>query len=147
MLNRLVIEIIEQEDIEDNSLKIKQNFKKDYGCKMAIDDYGSGYSTQTWFLQVHPEFVKIDMTLTRGIDKDFERRAILENILSYSQKMNIKVLCEGVETRDEMTTLIEMGVDYLQGYYLSKPQFEIVEIPENVKKEIEAANNIKEVRI
>ena len=40
-----------------------------------------------------------------------------------------------------------MGVDYLQGYYLSKPQFEIVEIPENVKKEIEAANNIKEVRI
>lgn len=147
VLNRLVIEIIEQEDIEDNSLKIKQNFKKDYGCKMAIDDYGSGYSTQTWFLQVHPEFVKIDMTLTRGIDKDFERRAILENILSYSQKMNIKVLCEGVETRDEMTTLIEMGVDYLQGYYLSKPQFEIVEIPENVKKEIEAANNIKEVRI
>lgn len=143
ILNRLVIEIIEQEDIEDSSLKIKQNFKKDWGCQMAIDDYGAGYSTQTWFLQIRPEFVKIDMTITKGVDTDVERQAIIENILSYSHKMNIKVLCEGVETLSEMTTLIKMGVDYLQGYYLSKPQFEVVDIPDKVKKEIDEINSKK----
>lgn len=140
MLERLVLEITEQEDIEDECMKMKQAYREELNFMMAIDDYGSGYSSQSWFLQVHPNFIKIDMLLIRGIDRDVERQAIIGSILDYAKKLNVKVVCEGIETKEELEKLIEMGADYIQGFYVSRPMFEIEDVPEDIKKEIMGMN-------
>ena len=140
ILERVVVEITEQEDLNHICMEKKQDIRSAHNMKMAIDDFGAGYSTQSWLLQVRPDFIKVDIMLVRDIDRDAERRLIVENILDYARKMNIKTICEGVETYAEMKTLIEMGADYLQGYYLARPDFEIKDISENVEEEIREIN-------
>ena len=77
------------------------------------------------------------MSLIRDIDKDNERKKLVGNIIQYNKDNNIKTIAEGVETYDEMSTLIELGIDYLQGYYLGKPDFDILDISEDKKREIQ----------
>lgn len=83
-----------------------------------------------------PDYVKIDMSIVRGIDKDENRQKILKNLISYSNERNIKVIAEGVEMKGEMETLINLGVDYMQGYYISKPSFIPEDISDKIKKEL-----------
>ena len=136
-LNKIVIELTESEDLDDTRLNKKKKIIEDFECFVAIDDYGSGYATESWLLQVSPDFVKIDMSLIRDIDKDNERKKLVGNIIQYNKDNNIKTIAEGVETYDEMSTLIELGIDYLQGYYLGKPDFDILDISEDKKREIQ----------
>ena len=140
------LKIFEKEkELKKKLENLKENFTKenlekiieDFECFVAIDDYGSGYATESWLLQVSPDFVKIDMSLIRDIDKDNERKKLVGNIIQYNKDNNIKTIAEGVETYDEMSTLIELGIDYLQGYYLGKPDFDILDISEDKKREIQ----------
>ncbi len=87
-----------------------------------------GYNNEAVLLAITPDYVKIDMEIVRGIDKDLNRQQISKNLISYAKQRKIKVVAEGVETREELTKLIEFGVDYLQGYYFSKPEFTPPEI-------------------
>ena len=135
-----VIELLEQGEVDDYCMNIKQNSKKEYGLKIAIDDFGSGYATESRLLDIKPDFVKIDMTITRDIDKDKSRQIIVENILKYTHEQNIKVISEGVETYEELEQLIKMGVDYVQGYYIMKPNFEIKDIDKLVRDNIISLN-------
>lgn len=146
-IEQMVIEIIENEDVDLEAMEFKQKIRKKYNCKIAIDDFGTGYATESWLLQVNPDFVKIDMSLIRGIDKDKERQSIISNILRYTKERNIKVICEGIETYQEVEKLIKMGVDYIQGYYLGKPTFDIKEISEQKKREIQTINALKSIGI
>ena len=138
--SKIVVEIIESEEVDLNSLSIKQKLAGEIKAQIAIDDFGSGYATESWLLQVNPNFVKIDMSLIRDIDKDTERQSIVENILKYTKERKIKVICEGVETHQEMKQLINMGADFIQGFYLAKPDFEIKDINEEKKREIQVLN-------
>lgn len=125
ILDKVVIEIIESEDLDSDAMDIKQQMKQDYRCRIAIDDFGTGYATESRLLQVNPDFIKIDMSLIRNIHQDVERQTIVSNILRYTKEKNIKVIAEGVETLEELRKLMELGVDFVQGYYLAKPDFEI----------------------
>ena len=89
-----------------------------------------------YFLAITPDFVKIDMEIVRGIDKDLNRQQISKNLISYAKQRNIKIVAEGVETKEELEKLIEFGVDYIQGYYFSKPEFIPPEISEELVREI-----------
>ncbi|ABM03034.1 diguanylate cyclase/phosphodiesterase with PAS/PAC sensor(s) [Psychromonas ingrahamii 37] len=124
--NRLIIEIVESEGIENfNELSdfIKQI--KKYGCKVAIDDFGSGYSNFHYLSKLDVDYIKIDGSLIKNIDNDPSQLATVESILLFAKKMNIKTIAEFVETKNIYDILNDLGVDFSQGYYFSKPQEEI----------------------
>lgn len=141
--SQFVIEIIEQEDIENDCLRIKQDAKKTLSMQIAIDDYGNGYSTKSWLVNVHPDYVKIDMALIRGVEKDEDKRETIKNIVETSKRLGIQTICEGIETYAEMKTLIRLGVDFLQGYYIGKPAMKAGEIWDKVKEEIIQLNIVR----
>ncbi|WP_312354273.1 GGDEF domain-containing protein [Aminipila sp.] len=89
--------------------------------EIAIDDFGSGYSGLNRVCSFSPNFIKIDMELVRCMDTDSVKRSIVGAIVQFCKEAKIKVIAEGIERRDELRTLIDIGADYGQGYYLAKP--------------------------
>ena len=141
-LNRLVIEIIESEQLDDKITRKKQDMITKWNSSIALDDFGSGYNSEIALLVLSPSFIKIDISIIRGIDRDRNRQKLLNNLLSYAKDRNIKVIAEGVETKKEMDTLIKFGVDYLQGYYIGRPNKIPQQISEKIVEEIYAGNMI-----
>lgn len=120
LMGRVVVEITEEEKAGDES---RQHFKllKQAGIEIAIDDYGSGYNGQVMLLDLNPGYVKIDMSIVRGITKDANRRDVISALVGYGRERNIKIIAEGVETSEELKILVELGVEYVQGYALQRP--------------------------
>ena len=135
-LNRVVLEITENDKINEDFIEKKKAYIDHWNIEIALDDFGTGYNGDAVLLYIMPDYVKIDMSIVRGIDKDENRQKILKNLISYSNERNIKVIAEGVETKGEMETLINLGVDYMQGYYISKPSFIPEDISDKIKKEL-----------
>lgn len=134
MLPRIVIELTEEEKPTEQFVSVKKECARRWGAGVALDDYGSGYSGDGVLLALSPRYVKLDMSIVRGVDTDLDRRKILTNMVSYASGRRIKVIAEGVETRGELETLIKCGVDYLQGYYIGMPEG----VPQPVSPEISA---------
>lgn len=91
-------------------------------------------TTEMLYYYIMPDYVKIDMSIVRGIDKDENRQKILKILSHILTERNIKVIAEGVETKGEMETLINLRVDYMQSYYISKPSFIPEDISDKIKK-------------
>ena len=87
----------------------------------ALDDYGSGYSNEGSLLELSPRFIKLDLTIIRGIDTDPDKQQIVQNIVAYAHPRSMQIIAEGVETAEELKKVLELGVDGLQGYFLAKP--------------------------
>lgn len=140
----IIFEITEKTSIEDyKSFKsILENYI-DQGYKIAIDDTGSGYSGLKLLAETHPQYIKVDMDLIRGIDKDSFKQALLTNFLSFSEVTNMKIIAEGIETIDELITLIDIGIPYGQGYFLHRPSPEFVEIHPEIQRKIININSRK----
>ncbi len=134
--DRVVIEITEAEEINDQTMAVKQGYKDDYSCMIAIDDFGSGYSSDKTLLKIKPDFIKIDMHLIRNVHEAGEKQQRVANLIEYSNLIGARIIAEGVESKAELEYLIKIGVDYIQGYYIAKPQFEICDIAEDKKAEI-----------
>lgn len=129
-----VIEILEDDDDTDESCCAFEHIRELFGCQIAIDDYGSGYSNESKLINNNPNFIKIDITLISSIDSDMKKQILVSNIIKFASKYDIKVLAEGVETKEELKKLIELGVDFIQGFYIARPSDEILqEIPEEVR--------------
>lgn len=135
-LDRLVIELLENERSNGEFISKKRKSIEKWNAKIAIDDFGSGYNNEAVLLAITPDFVKIDMGIVRGIDKDIDRQQISKNLVTYAKQRGIKIVAEGVETKEELEKLIELGVDYLQGYYFSKPEFIPPEINDDLVNKI-----------
>ncbi len=133
-LSNIVIEISEREEPDSVSMERKFAFAKRCNLEIAIDDFGSGYNTETILLHISPNYVKIDIALVRDIDRDIEKQNLLSNMIKFIKSRNAKIIAEGVETRDELITLIRLGVDYVQGYYLGKPELEIINEISSIRK-------------
>ena len=127
-LKNIVLEITETDSLDDTYFAQKLEYIKKWKAMIAIDDFGTGYNTDVALIFLSPNLVKIDISIVRDIDKDIDKQNILENLMSYTKKRNIIVLAEGVETIEEVETLVSYGVDLFQGYYFAKPGFEIKEI-------------------
>ncbi len=91
-------------------------------------------------LQIEPDFIKINMKLIRDIDIDTKHHQFLESILSYTKERGIRSIAEGIETSTEMETLIRSGVDYLQGFYIGRPEAGSSEIAPSICEEIHSIN-------
>lgn len=122
-LSRLMFEVTEGEKIEDpEHLKSIFLAYERQGFTTAIDDFGSGYSGLNLLAMFQPHVLKIDMALTRGIDSDGVKQAIVEGILLVAKRLGVTIVAEGVETEEERVTLFELGIDLMQGYLFARPE-------------------------
>ena len=105
---------------------------------MALDDYGSGYNSEKALLGLSPRYIKVDYAIIRDIHLDRDKQKILENIVSYAHERNQQIIAEGIETMEEAVAVIQMNVDYLQGFLLAKPALLPPEISADMKRLIQA---------
>lgn len=133
----IVVELTEQSELNDIELAdIKKSYSR-MGLETAIDDYGTGYSNISNLLRYMPGYVKIDRMLLSDIQNSPQKQHFVKDIIDFSHDNGIKTLAEGIETTDELRTVIMLGVDLIQGYYTAKPSAELVtEINPAIRKEI-----------
>ncbi|MDW2799029.1 EAL domain-containing protein [Clostridium boliviensis] len=125
LLSRIVIEMTEGEPASQEFMERKMEMAKKWRGQTAVDDFGTGYNSESVLLHMRPEIVKMDMSLVRQIHKDKKRQMILKNLLDFAAGNEICVLAEGVETEEELVFLLDCGVYLFQGYYIARPQIEI----------------------
>lgn len=119
----IVFEITERNSIED-----KEAFRevilhyRNQKFEIAIDDFGNGHAGIARVCALEPQYIKIDMQIVRDIDKDNMKKALVESMIQFCEKAGIHLIAEGIETEEELKTLIKLGVHYGQGYYILKPQ-------------------------
>jgi EAL domain-containing protein (putative c-di-GMP-specific phosphodiesterase class I) len=120
--HRVVLEITEHEAIEDyGALAEALAPLRERGLRVAVDDVGAGYASLRHALQLAPDMVKMDISLTRDVDRDPGRRALAAALISFADQTNMTIVAEGIETAGELTALRELGVRYGQGFYLAQP--------------------------
>ena len=122
-----MLEIVESEEIDkfEEIVSFIEEIKS-HGCKIAIDDFGSGYSNFAYLTKLKVDYVKIDGSLIKNIDIDNERRSIVQSILFFTASQGIKTIAEFVETEAVFNVLVELGVDFSQGFFFSKPAATLV---------------------
>lgn len=100
------------------------------GVRIAVDDAGAGHSSLRHILQLAPDIIKLDVSLTRHIDTDPARRALTAALAEFARETGAKIVAEGIETPGELSTLTRIGVPLAQGYLLGSPMT-IAEIAAN----------------
>lgn len=124
-IDRIVFEVTEGEQITDlTHLRAILTHYRQRGFIVAIDDFGAGYAGLTLLADFQPDLIKLDMGLIRDIDHDKARRTICSSIVEMSRELGVEVIAEGIERRDELRCLADIGVHLFQGYYIAKPSFE-----------------------
>jgi EAL domain-containing protein (putative c-di-GMP-specific phosphodiesterase class I) len=119
---QIVLEITEHDHVEDYAeLRNALAPLRARGVKLAVDDAGSGYASMRHILNLQPDVIKLDVSLTRGIDGDNMRRALASALIAFAQQTGCQIVAEGIETRAELEMLRSLGAHAAQGYYLSKP--------------------------
>jgi diguanylate cyclase (GGDEF)-like protein len=132
--NNIVLEITERTAIADYGkyIDLIDNYKKQ-GYKIAIDDVGSGYSGLARINNTKPEYIKIDMDLIRGIDKDSFKQSLLTALVKFASMTGMRTIAEGIETKEELETIIRLGVHYGQGYFIARPNAKIIKKMDDIK--------------
>ncbi|MCK5111026.1 MAG: EAL domain-containing protein [Arcobacteraceae bacterium] len=124
--NRLIIEILESESIDDfEILQVFISTMKKLGVKIAIDDFGSGYSNFHYLLKMEPDFIKIDGSIIKNIDKNEGSYKITQTIVEFANKLGTETIAEYIHSKEVYEKTKELGVDAFQGFYLGEPSSEI----------------------
>jgi EAL domain-containing protein (putative c-di-GMP-specific phosphodiesterase class I) len=119
---RVVLEITERASLENvENVRARVKSLRELGFRIAIDDMGAGYAGLTSFALLEPDIVKLDMALVRGIDKKPVQQKLVASMTTLCKDMGLLVVAEGIETREERDTLINLGCDLLQGYLFARP--------------------------
>jgi len=123
----VVFEILESEKV-GNYEELKEFIAKvkQFGCKIAIDDFGSGYSNFSHILELNIDYLKIDASLVKNITTDNNARKITKTIIKFASSLEIETIAEFVENKESVKVLEEMGIDFIQGYYIGKPKESLV---------------------
>ena len=147
---KTITSLVEKYEIHPHNLKLEitetavltdmQKTKKlisrlrGYGFIVEMDDFGSGYSSLNMLKDIQIDTIKLDMGFLRSANKE-RSFLILKNIIELSKNLGLEIISEGVETKEQVDRLTEMGCDVFQGYYFSKPMsvwdFEDVYVPAN----------------
>lgn len=125
LLKRVVLEVTEDEKINSSDMDFKTWAVERTGSMVALDDFGSGYSNEGSLLNLNVNIVKLDMELVQGIDENPDKQELAANLIHYCKARGILVLAEGVERIEELHTMLMLGADLFQGYYLGRPELEI----------------------
>ncbi len=121
-LERIVVEVTEHAIIDDYDGLIRElRLLAFRGVSIAIDDVGAGYSGLSHILKLRPDIIKLDLALIRSVDTDMARQSLVKAMVHFADQTAARVIAEGVETRDELAKLRDLGVHRCQGYLLGKP--------------------------
>jgi len=124
--NRIVLEITERESLEaiaNAQDKVQQ--LRSFGFEIAMDDLGAGHNGLAAFTQLGPEVVKLDMKLIRNVDQEERQCELVRVMHNFCIARGMRVIAEGVETREELQALVAIGVDLFQGYLIARPESKI----------------------
>lgn len=117
-----VMEVTEHAPVEDyDTFQRAIEPLRAAGVRLAVDDAGAGFASLRHILLLAPDVIKLDVSLTRGIDVDRSRRAMARALISFADEVGATIVAEGIETRPELTALKELGVHAGQGYLLGRP--------------------------
>ena len=120
---RVVIELSEQYPLDDaNVIRDVIRHYKSLGFEIAIDDLGAGYAGMRSWVELRPDYVKIDRHFIENIHDDDVKQEFVLSIQEIARGLGCQVIAEGIETREEYNTLCRMGIAFGQGYYLARPQ-------------------------
>jgi EAL domain-containing protein (putative c-di-GMP-specific phosphodiesterase class I) len=130
LASRIVLEITERSSLDEiPEARGMVERLRGLGFRIAIDDLGAGYAGLNSFAVLEPDFVKLDMSLVRDVDRSPVKQKLIRSMSHLCRDMGVKVVAEGIETVQERDAVIELGCDLLQGYLLAKPgkPFPVVE--------------------
>ncbi|WP_420427829.1 EAL domain-containing protein [Algiphilus sp.] len=119
-VSNIILEFNEGEQVLDHAhLRNIVDHYQAIGMKTAIDDFGAGFSGLNLLADVHPDYIKLDMALIRGVDTCRSRRAIVKGVMSMCADLDITVIAEGIESREELHALWDAGIHLFQGWYFA----------------------------
>ncbi|HPA63445.1 MAG TPA: EAL domain-containing protein, partial [Spirochaetota bacterium] len=121
--NRMIVEIVETEELKDLDRVISVlNQIKSEGIRIAVDDFGSGYSNFDYLIKINPTYVKIDQTIIQRVMTDERAKELLKSIVLFAKNSGIQTVAEfidSIELEDEMR---RVGIDYVQGWLIGKAE-------------------------
>ncbi|MFA7609853.1 MAG: EAL domain-containing protein [Sulfurimonas sp.] len=125
--SKIVFEIVESEYIEkfEDVMRFIAKVKK-YNCKIAIDDFGTGYSNFEYLIKLKADYLKIDGSLIKNIDKDKNAYIVVSTIVDFAKKLGMKTVAEFVESEEIFNIVKNLGIDYSQGYYFCEPKKDLL---------------------
>ena len=121
--DKIVFELIESDGIENYKEVIEFiNEVKKTGAKISIDDFGTGYSNFEYIMKLKVDYIKIDASMIKDIDKNLNSQMVTETIIDFARKMNIQTIAEFVHSQSVFDVVKELDIDFAQGYFFGKPQ-------------------------
>ena len=128
--HRVVLEVTERSSVEGLSdIHYRVATLREMGFRIAIDDLGAGHARMKEFSPLETDFVKLDMSLVRGIEDNPVKQDLIRSITTLCRDHGISVVGEGVETEVEREVIVSLGCDLLQGYLIAKPAPNFVDVP------------------
>jgi diguanylate cyclase (GGDEF)-like protein len=120
----VVFEITERTSIENYPRFVRAlEHYRSQGYMVAVDDAGAGHSSFKSIAELKPDYIKIDMSLVRGIDRSSTKQALMEAFALFSQRINAQIIAEGIETEEELRVLCRLGIPLGQGFLLARPGY------------------------
>jgi EAL domain-containing protein (putative c-di-GMP-specific phosphodiesterase class I) len=137
---RVVLEITERANVSNlTGLPESINALRRMGFRLAVDDLGAGYAGLTTVAQVHPEFVKLDASLVRNLERSAAQQVVVSAVLDLAGHLNSEVIAEAIETESERNVLKTLGVDCMQGYYFARPSPPFAKVADTAFRESQRA--------
>ncbi|MDL2253761.1 bifunctional diguanylate cyclase/phosphodiesterase [Ruminococcaceae bacterium OttesenSCG-928-I18] len=138
VFDRIVIEITEDQNYSLPLLKKKVDSIRRMQLRLAIDDYGAGYSNEVRVLTLNPDIIKIDREIVRDIHRDADKQQLFSNIVSFCRSKGIFTIAEGIEKPEDLREVQKLGADLVQGFYTGSPNFELEPIDPDITKFIQS---------
>ncbi len=122
MRAQTVIEITENAVIDDFAhMREVVRRLRGSGFRIAIDDAGAGYAGLQTMVEIEPDFIKLDMSLTRGVESSIVKQKLVGTLRDFCRQAFITLVAEGIETRAQLDALVALGIDYGQGFLFAHP--------------------------
>jgi EAL domain-containing protein (putative c-di-GMP-specific phosphodiesterase class I)/CheY-like chemotaxis protein len=120
---RVVLEITERSSLEKlDKVTERVAALRRMGFRIAIDDLGAGYAGLTTLAQLEPEIVKLDMSLVRDVHTNGTKRKVVRSMTQLAREIGALVVAEGVESEAELDVVVDLGCDFVQGFYFARPE-------------------------
>lgn len=133
--DRIVFEITERNHVRDReAFEAAIRHYRDQGFSIAVDDVGSGYSNLDKIARLQPDFIKIDRSIISELNVKRPRYQLVETIITFAENIGSNVIAEGIENRDELQTLLSMGIEFGQGFFLARPNPDPLFSSDDVRK-------------
>ncbi len=136
ILKNIVLENLDVDHHDSDLIAQKQEIVAKWGGIMALDNFGTGHNNETAMFSSNPDVIIIDRTIIEGCGKDSGKATAIRNLVYLTRECGVLVIAQGVETDDDLRTVISMGVDLVQGYCLAEPEFEPKPLSEEIVSKI-----------